>query len=103
MRILPTGSSRVEKERLTVRYRGNPEGVRVLVGLLRDQGLKVSSNLSLRLPLHGQAWGAHRDLVETYGTVIDVKGPAPTRPAVRAAIDEFHRRYRASAEIELDA
>ena len=90
------------RERLTIRYKGNPEGVNPLVGLLRSQGLKVSQNPSLNLPMGGQQWMIRRDIVEVYGTLIDVKARSEARTRVETAIGEFRRRYAADAEISIE-
>ena len=89
-------------ELATIRYKGNPEGVNLLVDLLRAQGLKVSHNLPLNLPLQGQQWMIHRDVVQTYGTLIDVKGRTDVRSSCQRVIDDFLSRYEAEAEISLE-
>jgi hypothetical protein len=84
---------------VTIRYRGNPEGVNLLVDLLRMHGLKVPRNLSLNLPLQGQQWMMHRDIVEAYGTALEVGGGSDTRDVTQAAIDDNRTRYEAGAEL----
>jgi hypothetical protein len=92
----------VRSEHLTIQYKGNAEGVNLLVDLLRAHGLKVSHNLPLNLPLQGQQWMMHRDIVETYGVHLEVKGPSDVRAAARAAIDDFERRWDSGAEISFE-
>jgi hypothetical protein len=89
-------------EHVTVRYKGHPEGVNFLVDLLRTHGLKVSHDLLLRLPLQGQQWMMHRDIVQAYGTLLEVHGRSDTRSAVQAVVDEFRTRYEAGADISVD-
>jgi hypothetical protein len=92
----------VRGEHVTVRYKGNPEGVNFLVERLRAHGLKVSHDLPLNLPLQGQQWMMHRDIVQAYGTLLEVRGRSATRAAVQAAIEDFRTSYQAAADISLE-
>jgi hypothetical protein len=91
----------VARERLTVRYKGNPEGVNILIGLLRRQGLKVRHSLSLNLPLAGQHWALRRDIVQVYGTVLEVSGRSGASLSAELAVMEFADRFPEAAKIEL--
>jgi hypothetical protein len=92
----------VRREHVTIEYKGNAEGVNLLVDLLRRHGLKVSHNFLLNFPLQDQQRMIHRDVVEVYGTRLEVKGGSDIRVAAQAAIDDFERRWDADAEISLE-
>jgi hypothetical protein len=92
----------VRRERVTIRYKGNPEGVNLLVGVLRARGLKVSQDLALNLPLPGQQFMMHRDIVQAYGTLLEARGHSHTRAVVEAAIDDFKNNYETEAEVSLE-
>jgi hypothetical protein len=43
----------------------------------------------------------HRDVIEAFGTTIDMTGSSDIRSAFEAAISEFDGRYESDAEITL--
>jgi hypothetical protein len=92
----------VRRERVTIRYKGNPEGVNLLVDLLRARGLKVSQDPAMNLPLPGQQFMMHRDIVQAYGTLLEARGHSDTRLAAQTAIEDFRTRYQADADISLE-
>ena len=92
----------MRRERFTLRYRGNPEGVAILAGRLRRAGLKVGGDLSLRLPYQGQAWSIRRDFVESYGMALEVSGRPGARSAARGVVIDFELQYPDAAEIEFE-
>jgi hypothetical protein len=92
----------VRREHVAIEYKGKAEGVHLLVDLLRMRGLKVSHSFLLNFPLQDQQRMIHRDIVEVYGTRLEVKGGSDVRAAAQAAIDDFERRWDAAAEISLE-
>jgi hypothetical protein len=90
------------REHFTIRYQGNPEGIAILITLLRAEGLKVSGGLSVGLPYPGQQWQIRRDFVQAYGKVLEVSGRESPRLSAEIAIEQFRTRFPDAAVIEIN-
>ena len=99
-RIAPQnmGSDAFRKRHLTLLYKGDPAGIRMLSELLRAVGLAAKRQPSDNPLVTPMVWEAQHEAIESYGTDLDVSGGEHIHTKAAAAVSKFNQQYGGPAQ-----